>query len=64
VFTELPADHTRGDTQTHEHRVCNLTTEELSEVLSSLQPDPKLREEDNSVLRTVISSQSQHAETQ
>jgi hypothetical protein len=34
-------------------------TEELSEVVSSLQSDPKLHEEDNFLLRTVVSSQSQ-----
>jgi hypothetical protein len=48
---------------TQTHRESRLTTEELLQVvLSLLQFDWKFHKEDNSLLRTVVSSQSQHAE--
>jgi hypothetical protein len=48
---------------TYRHRGGGLT-EELLEVVFSLWPDPKLYSKDNFLIRTVVSSQLHHAETQ
>jgi hypothetical protein len=50
--------------QTHRHSKNKLTTGELLEAVFSLRSNAKLHREDNSMLRTLVSSQSQRAETQ
>jgi hypothetical protein len=55
-------DDSAGEGQlkfTQPNKESMLTTEELLEAVFSLLSDPKLFKEDSSVLRTMVSSQSQ-----
>jgi hypothetical protein len=54
----LPSKNRGTHIQTHIHSESRLTTGELLEVVFPLWSDPKLYREDNSLLRTMVSSQS------
>jgi hypothetical protein len=60
MFTEPLLRSDRGG---HRHRESRLTTEELLDMVFSLWLSMELYKEDNSLLRTVVSSQPQDVET-